>query len=165
MAVRRKPAAQAAEEIKVEQAAEEIKVEQAADLQSGDVVGADDELLEEKSDTVCVCANVPHDIKFSVPDNSGRMQTITIKGNGNHLKGLDRGILPIGAYGITTNVPAEAWDYIKTAYCDNRAIRNGLIFAVEASKARAAAKERKDLRNGLEPIEPKKARNSEPFSG
>lgn len=158
MAVRKKPA---------EQAAEEIKVEQAADLQSGDVVGADDELLEEKNDTVCVCANVPHDIKFSVPDNSGRMQTITIKGNGNHLKGLDRGIgiLPIGAYGITTNVPAEAWDYIKTAYCDNRAIRNGLIFAVEASKARAAAKERKDLRNGLEPIEPKKARNTEPFSG
>lgn len=162
MATRRKPAAQAAE-VKAEQQA--ATVEAAADLQSGDVVGADDELLEEKNDTVCVCANVPHDIKFTVPDSSGRVQIITIKGNGNHLKGLDRGVLPIGAYGITANVPAAAWDYIKTAYYDNRAIRSGLIFAVEASKARAAAKERKDLRNGLEPVEPKKARNSEPFRG
>lgn len=134
------------------------------EVETGDVVGAGEDIVTDGADTVCVCANVPHDVKFMVPDNGGRMTPIIIKGNGSHLRGKDRGVLAVGAYGITANVPKAAWDYIEKAYADNRAIRNGLIFTTTSRSARAAAKERQDLRHGLEPVDPEKAKNSRPLS-
>ena len=95
----------------------------------------------------------------------GKDVRILIKGNATNLRGKASGILPIGAYGITANVPAEAWEQIKNNYRDDARIKNGLIFARTPSKARKEAKERKDLRNGFEPIDPEKMMKTKPNEG
>ena len=125
------------------------------ELETGDVILAEDVDVPDKNDTVTVCANIPRDIKFRVLDNRGQEQIILIKGNASKLRGLGSGILPIGAYGITANVPREAWEQIATIYRDDARFKNGLIFASSSRNARSEAKERKDLRNGFEPIDSK----------
>lgn len=107
------------------------------------------------ADTVTVCLNFPHDVKFMVPDAKGKMQPVIFKGNAAHLAGKRRGTLPVGKYGLTFGVPAEAWDYIQRAYKDNELIKNGFLFAASAATAQDAAAERKKLRTGLEPVDPK----------
>ena len=144
----------------------EIKkeIETAEPLVSGDVIDTSEVIEEIKNDTVVVCSNFPRDIIYVVLDNNGKEVEILIKGNSGNLRGKAAGILPIGAYGITANVPAGAWEQIKTRYCDDARIKKGLIFASTASKARKEAKERKDLRNGFEPVEPKQVKVKE-FEG
>lgn len=143
---------------KVAEPAVEIKkeVETAEPLLDGDVIDTSEPDEEVKNDTVVVCSNFPRDIIFKVKDNSGKDVRILIKGNSTNLRGLPSGILPVGAYGITANVPIEAWEQIKRNYCNDARIKRGLIFASTPSKARKEAKERKDLRNGFEPIDPTK---------
>ena len=133
-----------------------------AELETGDVILADDVDEPEKNDTVTVCSNFPRDIKFRVLDNRGQEQTILIKGNASNLRGLGSGILPIGAYGITANVPKGAWEQIATVFKDDARFKNGLIFATSSKNARSEAKERKDLRNGYEPIDAKKSVKTKP---
>ena len=127
-------------------------------LESGDVIDTTEIIEEAKNDTVVVCSNFPRDIIYVVKDNSGHDVEIRIKGNSANLRGKGSGILPIGAYGITANVPAGAWEQIKQKYCDDARIKQGLIFASTPNKARKEAKERKDLRNGFEPIDPKQTK-------
>ena len=127
-------------------------------LESGDVIDTTETIEEVKNDTVVVCSNFPRDIIYVVKDNSGHDVEIRIKGNSANLRGKGSGILPIGAYGITANVPAGAWEQIKQKYCDDARIKQGLIFASTPNKARKEAKERKDLRNGFEPIDPKQTK-------
>ena len=129
--------------------AEEIVTE----FESGDVILADDVEEVVKNDTVTVCSNYPRDVVFEAKDNKGNIVEILIRGNGNQLRGKGAGVLPIGAYGITTNVPKEAWEQIEAVWKDDARFKNGLIFATTANKARAEAKERKNLRNGFEPVE------------
>lgn len=124
-------------------------------FETGDVIRADEVDEPEQNDTVTVCSNFPRDIKFRVLDNRGQEQTILIKGNSSNLRGLGSGILPIGAYGITANVPRQAWEQITTVFKDDARFKNGLIFATSPRNARGEAKERKDLRNGYEPIDAK----------
>ncbi len=147
------------EEVMEAEPVEEIKDE--SEVSDGDVIGGTAEEIvtaKNEGDTVCVCSNYPFDIKYRVPDASGRYRDIVFKGNASNLRGKEKGILPIGAYGVTTNVPREAWDWILKHRPDEPAIKNGNLFATSASKARAAAEERKDVRHGYEPIEPKKNR-------
>lgn len=148
---------------KVEKPVEEPKVDEA--LVDGDVIDTSEPLEEIKNDTVMVCSNFPRDIIFVVKDNAGKDVRIRIKGNATNLRGKPSGILPIGAYGITANVPAEAWEQIKNNYRDDARIKQGLIFASTPSKARKEAKERKDLRNGFEPIDPEKTIKTKPNEG
>jgi len=136
----------------------EVIKEVAEPLVSGDVIDTSEPIEEFVNDTVVVCSNFPRDIIYVVLDNNGKEVEILIKGNSNNLRGKAAGILPIGAYGITANVPAGAWEQIKTRYCDDARIKQGLIFASTPNKARKEAKERKDLRNGLEPIDPTKTK-------
>lgn len=107
--------------------------------------------------TVFVAMNYPHNVKFTVPDRDGMMCEIELQGNATELRGKKMGILPVGAYGIT-EIDAGAWGYIKAKYAGLPLIRSGLIFATERSEryAQAAAAERKDVRNGYEPVDPKK---------
>ena len=132
------------------------------ELETGDVIRTDEVDEPEQNDTVTVCSNFPRDIKFKVLDNRGQEQTILIKGNASNLRGLGSGILPIGAYGITTNVPKGAWEQISTIFKDDARFRNGLIFATSQKNARGEAKERKDLRNGYEPIDSTKEVKTKP---
>ena len=132
------------------------------ELETGDVIRTDEVDEPEQNDTVTVCSNFPRDIKFKVLDNRGQEQTILIKGNASNLRGLGSGILPIGAYGITANVPKGAWEQISTIFKDDARFKNGLIFATSPKNARGEAKERKDLRNGYEPIDSTKEVKTKP---
>lgn len=108
-----------------------------------------------ESDTVTVCLNFPHNVRFMVPDNSGKMQKVVFNGNGNKLRGEPRGVLPVGKYGLTFGVDRAAWEWIAEHHRDNELIKNGFLFAATAATAKAATKERAGLRTGLEPINPK----------
>jgi hypothetical protein len=129
-----------------------------AEFETGEVILADELDELEKNDTVTVCSNFPRDITFEVKDRAGRTVEILIKGNSGHLRGKAAGVLPLGAYGITMNVPKEAWEQISSIYKEDARIKKGLIFATKASNARAEAKERKALRNGYEPIDEKQTK-------
>ena len=150
MAVRKPRAKKTAKAVeKATKQAEKIVTE----FESGDVILADEVEEVVKDDTVTVCSNFPRDVTFEARDNKGKLVEILIRGNGGHLRGKSAGVLPIGAYGITTNVPREAWEQISTIYKDDSRFKNGLIFSTTANKARAEAKERKALRNGFEPVQ------------
>lgn len=127
-------------------------------LNTGDVINTEEVVEPVKNDTVTVCANIPRDCIFEVLNNKGKIEKIRIHGNSNNLRGKEAGVLPVGAYGITANVPVEAWEQIKRNFVDDPRFTKGLIFATTAGKARKEAIERKDLRNGFEPIDPKKAK-------
>ncbi|MBR2556458.1 MAG: hypothetical protein IKE94_16545 [Aeriscardovia sp.] len=127
-------------------------------LKTGDVINTEEVVEPVKNDTVTVCANIPRDCIFEVLNNKGKIEKIRIHGNSNNLRGKEAGVLPVGAYGITVNVPIEAWEQIKRNFADDPRFKNGLIFATTAGKARKEAIERKNLRNGFEPIDPKKAK-------
>ena len=132
--------------------------EKKAEFETGEVILADELDELEKNDTVTVCSNFPRDITFEVKDRAGRTVEILIKGNSGHLRGKAAGVLPLGAYGITMNVPIEAWEQIASIYKEDARIKKGLIFATTASNARAEAKERKALRNGYEPVDEKQTK-------
>ena len=106
-------------------------------------------LPEKVSGKVLVCLNRPTGIKFTLP--GGR--SVRINGNGVQLRGRDMGILPVGAYGMTL-LDADDWDYIKSTYSSSMPIfSRGLIFAApDKASALAEAREKKELRNGLEPL-------------
>ena len=129
-----------------------------SEFETGEVILADELDELEKNDTVTVCSNFPRDIVYEVKDRAGRTVEILIKGNSGHLRGKAAGVLPLGAYGITMNVPKEAWEQIASIYKEDARIKKGLIFATKASNARAEAKERKALRNGYEPIDEKQTK-------
>lgn len=129
-----------------------------AEFETGEVILADELDELEKNDTVTVCSNFPRDIVYEVKDRAGRTVEILIKGNSGHLRGKAAGVLPLGAYGITMNVPKEAWEQIASIHKEDARIKKGLIFATKASNARAEAKERKALRNGYEPIDEKQTK-------
>ena len=150
MAVRKKTTVEKAVK-KSTKKAEKVVTE----FESGDVILADEVEEVVKNDAVTVCSNFPRDVVFTATDNAGKTVDILIRGNGGFLRGKGAGVLPVGAYGITTNVPKEAWEQISTIYKDDARFKQGLIFATTANKARSEAKERKALRNGFEPIEAK----------
>lgn len=142
----------------------------ADEVVDGEVIGGETEETAEEApvqtsgDTVTVCSNYPRDLKFMVPDNFGRQVAVVIKGNATNLRGKEKGIIPIGGYGVTTGVPKDAWEWILKHRPDDEFIKKGLVFATTAAKARATAKERAELRHGFEPADTKKA-NSRPYKG
>ena len=97
-----------------------------------------------KTDTVMVALNRTTGITFPMPD--GRKAA--------SLRGKEKGVLPVGAFGLT-RVNADDWAYIEKTYGPHMEIfKSGLIFA-QARKADAVdeADERAELRNGLEPVD------------
>lgn len=98
---------------------------------------------------VTVALNRAMGIQFTMPDG----RTVVIEGNAAKLRGLEKGILPVGAYGLT-QIAAADWEYIKKTYGQMDVIKNGLMFAAER-KADAVdmADERAELRHGLEPVD------------
>ena len=109
---------------------------------------------ERASGKVMVCLNRPTGIKFALPGG----KIVRINGNAADLKGRDMGVLPVGAYGMTMIDEAD-WQAIKATYAASMPIfAQGLIFAAsDMASAVSEAKEKEELRGGLEPIEPDKA--------
>lgn len=138
-------------------------------IKDGEVLGGKKEKqVEPKAgtdgDTVVVLLNYPRDVKFMVPDGRGRMHPIIINGNAGNLKGKEKGVIPVGAFGVTTGVPADAWKWIQKHHCDNPLLLKGLMFSTDANKARKAAEDRQELRHGYEPVDPEKGK-SRPYNG
>lgn len=140
-------------------------------VKDGDVIGGVSEKQVQEQpkqvtgETVVVCLNYPRDLKFMVPNKNGLMEPIVIRGNATNLKGKDKGIIPIGAYGITTGVPKDAWEWILKHRPDDEVIKKGLMFASTPDKARDAVRERQGLRHGYEPVSPDKEPQSQPYHG
>lgn len=108
----------------------------------------------EIQDVVLVASNFPHSQVFSIKDNAGIVHNVVIKGNAENLRGAKAQPLPVGAYGLT-RVKTELWEAIKTQYAKHPHIKNGLVFATKYNNNYEASEEtaeRKDVRNGLEPI-------------
>lgn len=153
------------EELKDQPVVTALPDKDAETVVDGEVIGADVlEEVQEKNDTVVVASNWPRNIIFEVMDDTGHMRSVLIRGNGTHLKGLPSGILSVGAYGVTTNVPKELWEKIAAQHKDDPRFKDGLIFASSQKKVRREATERKDLRNGYEPVDTSKKRDTEPLS-
>ena len=153
------------EELKEQPVVTALPDKDAETVVDGEVIGADVlEEVPEKNDTVVVASNWPRNIIFEVMDDTGHMRSVLIRGNGTHLKGLPSGILSVGAYGVTTNVPKELWEKIAAQHKDDPRFKEGLIFASTQKKVRREATERKDLRNGFEPVDTSKKRDTEPLS-
>ena len=103
------------------------------------------------SNTVIVALNNPTGISFDLAGN----RTVTLNGNAENLRGLDKGHIPAGAFGLTAIDRAD-WDEIKAKYGHMRLFKSGLCFAANSSSAaEAEAKERRDTRHGREAIDPK----------
>lgn len=108
-------------------------------------------------DTVCVALNRPNGVYFRMPDG----RRVELNGNGQPLIGRDKGILPVGAYGLTI-IKAEDWEYILKHYGGMKLFTNGLCFATgNKEDSQEEAESRADLRNGLEPVNPKKTQTQE----
>ena len=161
----KKTATKPVEELKDQPVVTALPDKDAETVVDGEVIGADVlEEVQEKNDTVVVASNWPRNIIFDVMDDTGHMRSVLIRGNGTHLKGLPSGILSVGAYGVTTNVPKELWEKIAAQHKDDPRFKEGLIFASTQKKVRREATERKDLRNGFEPVDTSKKRDTEPLS-
>ena len=118
-----------------------------------------------RADTVIVALNRASGIAFGMPDG----RRVHVAGSAAHLRGKEKGILPVGAFGLT-EISADDWSYVEKTYGPHMEIfRNGLIFA-QARKADAldAANERAELRHGLEPVDVESDGNgakTTPFDG
>ena len=85
-----------------------------------------------KTDTVMVALNRTTGITFPMPDG----RKVLIEGNAASLRGKEKGVLPVGAFGLT-RVNADDWAYIEKTYGPHMEIfKSGLIFA-QARKADA----------------------------
>lgn len=104
--------------------------------------------------TVVVALNRVQGIDYPMPD--GRV--VSIAGNAVSLRGQEMGVLPMGAYGLT-EIREDDWLYIEKMWGQTPLFKNGLIFASSKGEkdAKAEAKNREDLRNGMEPVDPDRA--------
>lgn len=102
---------------------------------------------------VAVALNRATGIQFALPDG----RKVLVNGNAANLRGKEKGVLPVGAFGLTL-IPAADWEYIKKAYGGMEIFQHGLIFAAER-KADAAdeAAEKAEFRHGIEPVDPETA--------
>ena len=104
--------------------------------------------------TVVVALNRVQGIDYPMPD--GRV--VSIAGNAVSLRGQEMGVLPMGAYGLT-EIHEDDWLYIEKMWGQTPLFKNGLIFASSKGEkdAKAEARNREGLRNGMEPVDPDRA--------
>ena len=106
------------------------------------------------SDTVTLCLNYPQDLELAIPTSKGTIERIILNGNNTHLRGKEKGINPVGAYGVTPNVPRAAWEWFCENYPEFWLIKEHLLFCATKDdnySVKAETDERKALRNGFEP--------------
>lgn len=64
----------------------------------------------------------------------------------------------VNGFGLTKNVPSDAWDSFAAAHKDSKFIRNGIVFAVtDEGSANDASLERSGVKTGLEQASQKSA--------
>lgn len=91
---------------------------------------------------VTVSCKLPHGLQIKVKDRA-----LTLRGS--NAPGA------IAGFGFTT-IPEDFWNEWKATHKNFAPLVKGLIFAhAKPSSAKAEVNEKKDLRNGLEPLDPK----------
>lgn len=111
---------------------------------------------------IIVALNRAAGILFPMPDG----RKVLVDGNAAHLRGKEKGVLPVGGFGLT-RVREDDWAYIKRTYGPHMEIfASGLIFA-QSRKADAqdCAAEREELRHGLEAADPGAGKTREHMGG
>lgn len=97
--------------------------------------------------TISVGNKLPSGLTVTHGPKDGPVQTVFLKGAN------DEGA--IAGFGITNDVDRDWFKSWTEAHPDFPPVKNGSIFAVEANKARDAARERKsDVKTGLEGLNP-----------
>ena len=101
-------------------------------------------------DMVIVALCHPQGIIFELDHGKRR---VNIKGNAANLRGLPKGVLPQGGFGLTS-IPRSDWEAIKAEYSDMAIFKKGLIFAAEKREdVIAECDEKAELRHGREPVD------------
>ena len=98
--------------------------------------------------TCVVGCKLPHGLSITLEDADGNpVQTIELKGsNASRI---------VGGHGLTNGVPKDLFEaWLKKNHA-LQFVRNGLVFMHDNAKsAESIAKERRNTRSGLEPIDP-----------
>ncbi|MFZ4835767.1 hypothetical protein [Rouxiella sp. Mn2063] len=82
--------------------------------------------------------------------------TIGPEGQQVKLAGTNDSLL-INGFGITRDVPTDAWDNFTKLFAGQPLLTNGIVFAVTDEKsAKDASKERASQKTGLERLDPNK---------
>lgn len=108
------------------------------------------------SGDVYVCSHLHRGILFDMPDG----KRVRIGGVSDSLRGKAKGIIATGG-GVYTKISADEWEYISKTFAELAPIKNGLIYAEDtAARAKAAIREKEELRDGFEPIDPAKTKTA-----
>lgn len=79
---------------------------------------------------------------------------IKVTGVNDVLRGKEHGKLIVGG-GVYTKMAEDDWAHISKTFAELPMIKNGLLYAEKSPRdAKAAINERKELRNGFEPVNP-----------
>ena len=98
-----------------------------------------------KSSTYVIGCKLPNGLSFT---HEGKKITLT---------GANASAL-INGFGITRDVPADAWESFEKIHKESKFIRNGIVFAVTDEKSAAdASLERSKQKTGLEQASQKSA--------
>lgn len=144
---------EAAEPIPYEAALKEAE-KQAEEAAKAASINSANRAVIDTSDTVTLCLNYPQDLELTIPTSKGTIERIILNGNNTHLRGKEKGINPVGAYGVTPNVPRAAWEWFCENYPEFWLIKEHLLFCAtkdDKYSVEAETDERKALRNGFEP--------------
>ena len=157
------PAIETPETAPVVQPAPEVEPEAAEpEYVAPDETSAPDVIVDKAPETVTVGLCRPVGVTFKVNDKNGIEHVIEIKGTGAPLAGLEKGIIPGGGFMLTPGIDAELWAAVVQKYGSMAMFRNGLIFYTGSAKdAKHEARNRKDLRSGMEPVDPEKTLTKE----
>lgn len=137
-----------------EEAAEPTPYEAALKEAEKQAINSANRAVIDTSDTVTLCLNYPQDLELAIPTSKGTIERIILRGNNTHLRGKEKGINPVGAYGVTPNVPRAAWEWFCKNYPEFWLIKEHLLFCAtkdDKYSVEAETDERKALRNGFEP--------------
>lgn len=138
---------------KPQQAEEAAKAAEKKKVKAQSINSANRAVID-TSDTVTLCLNYPQDLELAIPTSKGTIERIILRGNNTHLRGKEKGINPVGAYGVTPNVPRAAWEWFYQNYPEFWLIKEHLLFCAtkdDKYSVEAETDERKALRNGFEP--------------
>lgn len=135
-------------------------------VETADIVGStlekEPEEVSEKEETIAIACNLPFGLKFTdVPCGNGATKTVIFPGINSALKGKKSGILALPGNAICVTLLKKDWDAIVKMHGKEIAFigRNGrmpCIYPVGDKKGfKAAASEIAEMKNGLEPIDPK----------
>lgn len=145
---------EAAEPTPYEAALKEAEKQAEANKVKAQAINSANRAVIDTSDTVTLCLNYPQDLELAIPTSKGTIERIILNGNNTHLRGKEKGINPVGAYGVTPNVPRAAWEWFCKNYPEFWLIKEHLLFCAtkdDKYSVEAETDERKALRNGFEP--------------